>query len=244
MLFHRACRGREADSYTLFCKIRELGQDFVIRLRNDRIARVVDDETLDAEWSLLRTLATELTGKFERSVPLSKRGAKGITVRAKTHPPREARSAQLQYSATEVEIQRPRPLPAKDYPESLALWLVRVWEPEPPPGEQAIEWLLLTTESCETEAEIARVVDIYRSRWMIEDFFKALKTGCVLEERQLESRRALLNLLALTLPIAVHLLWLRTCARDTPDAPATEVLTPLQRKPPTDCLTARACSSS
>lgn len=219
---------READNYALFSEILQLGQNFVIRLRNDRIAREVDDEACDADWSQLRTIATELTGKFERLVPLSKRGAKGITTRAKTHPPREARCAELSYSATHVEVQRPRPLPANDYPPTLELWLVRVWEPNPPAGEQPIEWLLLTSEPCETEAEIARVVDIYRSRWMIEDFFKALKTGCALEDRQLESRRSLLNFFALMLPIAVHLLWLRTCARDTPDASATEVLTPLQ----------------
>ena len=73
-----------------------------------------------------------------------------------------------------------------------------------------------------------RVVDLYRSRWMIEDLFKTLKTICKLEERQFESRRALLNLLALFIPIAVHLLWLRACARDSPDVPATEVFTPVQ----------------
>lgn len=38
----------------------------------------------------------------------------------------------------------------------------------------------------------------------------------------------MLNLLAIFLPIAVHLLLLRSCARDTPDAPATDVLSPLQ----------------
>ncbi len=219
---------READDYTLFCRVLQLKQDFVIRLRNDRIAREADDETLDAEWSLLHTIAAEMTGEFCRMVPLSKRGAKGITVRAKTHPPREARCAKLHYGASEVELKRPRNLPADKYPSSLRLWLVRVWEETPPTGEAPVEWLLLTSEPCETVAEIARVVDIYRSRWMIEEFFKALKTGCALEERQLESRHALLNLLALFLPIAVHLLWLRTCARDTPDVPATEVLTPLQ----------------
>ena len=63
---------------------------------------------------------------------------------------------------------------------------------------------------------------------MIEEFFKALKTGCCIEERQLESRHALLNTLALFLPIAIHLLWIRTCARDAPDTDATELFTPLQ----------------
>jgi hypothetical protein len=219
---------READDYTLFWKVLQLQQDFVIRLRNDRMAREVGDEILDGEWSLLHVIAAEMTGEFCRMVPLSKRGAKGITVRAKTHPPREERCAKLHYGASEVELKKPRNLPADEYPPSLHLWLVRVWEEKPPAGEKAIEWLLLTSEPCEGATEIARVVDIYRSRWMIEDFNKALKTGCALEERQLESRHALLNLLALMIPIAVHLLWLRTCARDMPDAPATDVLTPLQ----------------
>lgn len=219
---------READSYTLFCKVLELGHGCVFRLRNDRSARLTDDEALGDEWSLLSVIASELQGTFERTVPLSKRGDKGIVARAKTHPPREARGAKLAYSAATVELKRPRTLPATKFPDSLHLSLVRVWEPAPPAGEKGVEWLLLTTESCETPAEILRVVDIYRSRWLIEEFFKALKTGCLLEQRQLESRHALLNLLALFLPIAVHLLLLRTCARDTPEVPATQVLTPLQ----------------
>ena len=86
----------------------------------------------------------------------------------------------------------------------------------------------MTTEPCETQEQILRVVDFYRARWLIEDFFKALKTGCAIESRQLESRSALLNTLALFLPIAVHLLWLRTCARDTPEAPATDAFSPVQ----------------
>lgn len=217
---------READSYALLCTVLELGDGCVFRIRNDRRARVDDDHGFEDEWSSLSEIASEMQGTLECMVPLSKRGDKGIG-RSKSHPPREARCARLHYSAKAIELKRPHRLPAK-LPQTLSLWLVRAWEPAPPDGEKPVEWLLLTTESCETAAEIVRVVDLYRSRWIIEDFFKALKTGCSLESRQLESRHALLNLLALFLPIAVHLLWLRTCARDTPDVPATEVLTPLQ----------------
>lgn len=219
---------READSYPLFCKVLELGDGCVFRIRNDRRARRVDDEDmLGDDWSSLSEIASAMQGTFERSVPLSKRGDKAAPATKKRHPPREARGAQLHYSAAEVELRRPHYQPAA-LPDSLHLWLVRVWEPQPPAGEPAVEWMLLTTEPCTTPAEIMRVVDIYRSRWMIEDFFKTLKTVCKLEERQFETRHALLNILALFLPIAVHLLWLRTCARDTPDVPATEVFTPLQ----------------
>jgi hypothetical protein len=71
-------------------------------------------------------------------------------------------------------------------------------------------------------------VDAYRCRWVIEEYFRALKSGCAFEKRQLESMHTLLNALALFVPIAWRLLALRTIGRDTPDTPATEVLTAVQ----------------
>jgi transposase-like protein/DDE family transposase len=217
---------READSYPLFSLVLQLGHGCVIRLRTDRRAKLVDDG-VDEDWSLLGEIAAEIEGNFERTVPLSKRGNKAAPAQLKTHPPRESRGARLHYGAVAVELKRPHYQPAS-LPESLELSLVRVWEPAPPEGEAPVEWLLLTTEPCKTPEEIMRVVDLYRARWVIEEFFKALKTGCAIESRQFETRHALLNTLALFLPIAVHLLWLRTCARDIPDAPATQAFTRLQ----------------
>jgi hypothetical protein len=217
---------READSYPLFCTVQQLGHGCVFRIRNDRRARLADDEFED-DWSSLSEIASGLQGKCERTVPLSKRGDKAPPAQLKTHPPREARGALLQYSATRVELRRPHYAPAS-LPQSLELWLVRVWEPNPPNGQAPVEWMLLTTEPCETAEDIIRVVDLYRARWIIEDYHKALKTGCLIQERQFESRHALLNVLALFIPIAVHLLWLRTCAREAPDAPATAAFTPMQ----------------
>jgi len=72
------------------------------------------------------------------------------------------------------------------------------------------------------------VVDAYRSRWLIEEFFKAIKTGCGYEKRQFESLHALLIMLATTIPVAWRLLALRWASRSRPDAPASEVLTDLQ----------------
>lgn len=220
---------READCYALFSQVEQLGQGFVIRLRNDRRARVDGEENYDDEdWSSLGRLAIEMKGVCTRNVPLSKRGAKRAPASLKTHPPRQSRCALLHFSAMQVEIPKPRHLTDTDAPEALSLGFVRVWEPHPPKGQPPVEWLLITNEPCQTPEQIVRVVDLYRCRWIIEDFFKALKTGCALEKRQLQSRHALLNALSIFLPIAVHLLWIRSSARDTPDAPATDVFTPLQ----------------
>jgi hypothetical protein len=217
---------READCYALFSQIQQLEQGFVVRLRTDRRAKQADDTDDDVDWSTLGKLATEMQGVCTREVPLSKRGAKRAPASLETHPPRESRNALLHFSAMKVEVAKPRY--AAGVPATMTLGFVRVWEPHPPEGQDAVEWLLITNEPCETPDEIVRVVDLYRCRWIIEEFFKALKTGCALEKRQFESRHALLNILMLFLPIAVHLLWIRTCARDTPDAPATDVFTPIQ----------------
>lgn len=105
---------------------------------------------------------------------------------------------------------------------------MRVWEPAPPEGEEPVEWILLTTEPVGTPDEAVRVVDWYRARWVIEEFFKALKTGCWYEKRQLETYEALLNVLAVFLPIAYHLLLLRTLSREGVRVPASSVLTRTQ----------------
>ena len=91
-----------------------------------------------------------------------------------------------------------------------------------------MEWLLYTTLPVDTKEQVLDVVDKYRARWAIEEFNAALKTGCAYEQREFETRDALLNILAISFPIACELLWLRSRARTDPDLPASEVLTPLQ----------------
>jgi DDE family transposase len=74
--------------------------------------------------------------------------------------------------------------------QELTLNVVRVWEPKPPRGAPAVCWMLYTSEPIDTAEQLLTIVDQYRSRWVIEEFFKALKTGCAFEKRQLESYRA------------------------------------------------------
>jgi hypothetical protein len=103
-----------------------------------------------------------------------------------------------------------------------------VYEPKPPQGQEPIEWVLYTTEPVSSASDVGDVVDIYRARWLIEECNKAIKTGCRYQERQFESRDALLVLLAMTLPIACELLRLRTSCRADPDQRAATILNPVQ----------------
>jgi hypothetical protein len=218
---------RESDSYDLMSQAIDAKQEFIFRVRVDRRSRGADAS--DSAWSTVKAVAAGCEGVLEREVALSRRRKKSAPGMNKAHPPRKGRAATLRFAATRVLIPRPQYL--KDpVPRTLALNLVHVIEVDPPGGEPPVEWLLYTTLPIETPNQVADVVDKYRSRWVIEEFNAALKTGCAYEEREFESRNALLTMLAISLPVACELLALRSRARTNPEAPATDVLTPVQIK--------------
>lgn len=205
---------RQADCYDLLVGMRD--SHFVVRIAHDRKVSTEDGT------SLLRDALKTSTAMLTREVVLSPRADSGG--RSKSHlPARDMRNAALVASASAVRLQRP---PAADptAPEELSLNVIQVLERDPPPGEAPVEWLLYTTLPISTAAEIEAAIDIYRTRWVIEEYFKSLKTGCALESRQLESREGLLNMLAISIPIAWRLLLLRHLARHAPEEPATATL--------------------
>jgi hypothetical protein len=213
---------RESDSYDLMSAVLAERGRFVFRVRVDARRGRTDEDGLD-DWSTVKQVAARCNGVLEREVALSTRKAKSAPGMNRTHPPRKGRMATLQFAATSIEI--PRPTYLRDpTPRTLRLNLVHVIEAAPPAGETPVEWLLYTTESIDTADQIAKVVDAYRTRWLIEEFNAALKTGCAYEAREFETRHALLTMLALSLPIASEILAIRSRARTSPDAPVSEVL--------------------
>jgi hypothetical protein len=211
---------REGDDYGVLAHLVGGHHRFVVR---SKVNRLLVAGAVDAPRKLDDVVA-RIDCEVGRTAPLAKRvDGKRSPVQKKIHPSRSARVAKLAIGAARVTLQRPTTLSGA-MPESLALNVVRVWEPKPPPNEPAVEWVLLTSESIETPADLERIVDAYRARWTIEEYFKALKTGCAYESRQLGDYDALVNALAFFAPIACHLLALRNEARRAPDAPATAVV--------------------
>ncbi len=109
-------------------------------------------------------------------------------------------------------------------PATLDINVVHVWEPEPPEGYEPVEWFLFTTEPIDTPQQQLAVVDHYRGRWVIEEYFKVLKSGCSFEKRQLEDYDGLVNLLATLAPIAYQTLLIRSESRRAPEEDGTKVL--------------------
>jgi hypothetical protein len=213
---------READIYALLAVLHERCDRFVIRLARDKKAR----EAPNAEPESLVQIATRAHGCVEIDVPVTARIPTTMPSTSKTFPPREARIARLEFAATSAQIHAPSY--AKQPEACLPIHVVHVREIGAPSGHDPVEWLLLTSESIATEANVREVVEIYRSRWVIEEFFKALKTGCAMEKRELESLHTLTNALALCIPIAYLLLALRHLARSSPQAPAQRVMSDTQ----------------
>lgn len=199
---------READSYRLFEHMRQLGADFVVRMRHDR--RVEDGHLTEALY--------DAPIKLRRTVPLSARRSK--TMPSYTHQGRAAREAKLVVRCATVRLQPPNYLRES---EPIELNVVQILEEDPPRGQEPISWVLATSLPVHTSAQVALVLDFYRARWLIEEFHKALKTGCMFEKRQLESFESITTLLAICYPIACELLQLRARARQT-NVPAAAVM--------------------
>jgi hypothetical protein len=211
---------READDFALFAQLVGAGDRFVIRLAHDRLL----DPTHAEGIHKLAQAVTRIDSIAQREVPLSRRPAGNRSPKQRRiHPAREGRMATLAFGSVSVVLRRPSTQP-KTLPATLTLQVARVWEIDTPQGESPVEWLLLTTEPAATDTQILQLVDWYRARWVIEEFFKAIKTGCAYDSRQLETLEGLLNVLATFLPVAWRLLRMRTQARVGPNAHATSVL--------------------
>jgi len=93
-----------------------------------------------------------------------------------------------------------------------------------PKGAARIEWQLLTTCPITNAQEAIEKVSWYAQRWQIEVIHKVLKSGCQIEQRQLETAQRLERILSLDLVVAWRILALCKAARQTPDDPISHWL--------------------
>jgi hypothetical protein len=130
---------------------------------------------------------------------------------------RPARCPHRLISATPLLVHPPHAKHGDHGREPLPMWVVRVWEPHPPKGAEAIEWLLLTNEPVANLPDAERVIGWYQTRWVIEELHKAMKTGCQVEEMQFTEPERLEPAIVLLTTVATTLLNLRA-ASQLPDA--------------------------
>jgi hypothetical protein len=205
---------QEADDYDVLSALHAAGLHYVIRVDPTR-------RTAEAMRPMKEVLARQ-PGTLFRTVPVTPRSPKTASRTRGRYPARTERHATLQVRWATVHLKRSSHNDTALV--TLTVQAVHVVEPAPPPGEVPIEWMLVTSEPVQTLEDATAMVDHYRARWLIEEYFKALKTGCAFEKRQLTSLPALLRALALFVPLAWRLLVLRHLGRAPQLHPVGDVL--------------------
>ena len=155
----------------VFCHLIEQQSDWVIR--SAQLHRTVFDEAGE-KTDVRRLLAAQpCLGTYDLKV----RVAKG----------RSSRTAHMEVRAVQATIRKPKRmtpwLKSIDF-EEVTQWIVEAREVNAPKGTEALHWVLWTSLPIASFAAAWTVIEYYEKRWLIEEYHKAIKTGCRLESRQ------------------------------------------------------------
>jgi hypothetical protein len=188
---------READIYDFIAAPRRANAHLLIRATHNR--RVAHEA--EYLWEAIRQSP--------------KRGEIWVEL-ARTHerPTRRARLA-IRYAPLEIKPPRHHLHAAELAP--IAMQVILAEEEDAPPGMEPVCWLLLTTLPVDSLPQAVQVITWYTYRWLIERYHFVLKSGCRLEELQLETAARIQRALATYCIVAWRLLWLTYEARRQPD---------------------------
>jgi Transposase DNA-binding/Transposase DDE domain len=185
------------------------GKEYVVRSKHNRRICLEDGTT------------TKLHD-YARSLPLLAQHTIEVGATAQ-RPARQARVAVAWGKITLLVPKQPR---GETRRVPLTTWVIRVRETDAPAGVEPLEWILLTNVPVQTPADAWERIGWYEVRWVIEEYHKALKTGCGVEKLQLTTEDRLQPAIAVLSVVALHLLNLRDASRraDACTRPATEVV--------------------
>ena len=200
---------READIYELFMLPRRPKSEFLIRANHDRTVKsTLEHQQLERLQQAIRQVH-----------PCGQ-----LTLEVRRHPEREARFATLTLRATTLELQPPATHLERQRLQPLRLQVILAEEENPPSGIKPVSWLLLTTLAVTCFEDVVQCLRWYSYRWLIERYHYVLKSGCRLEQLQLESADRIHRALATYTIVAWRLLWMTYLARYHPDTSAATVL--------------------
>jgi len=182
---------REGDIYEHFAR-RPANVELIVRASWDRQIKLTSGKSarLFAFGDSLPKVA-----RFSATIPAA--------------PGRKERTAQLVLRFSPVTLCRPHPSPAPDLPDTIGLTMVDVREVSSTHDGKPIHWRLLTTRVLTTPDQARRIVDLYRKRWTIEEFFRTLKTaGFDIEEAGIGQPDVMIKFVAAAAVAAVTIMQL------------------------------------
>ncbi|HZC94842.1 MAG TPA: IS4 family transposase [Bradyrhizobium sp.] len=139
-----------------------------------------------------------------------------FTVKIPAAPGRKARVTELAVRFSRVVLRKPLHGAAPDLPATITLTMVDVRETSKPEDGKPIHWRLLTTHEVTSLGEARRIVDLYRLRWTIEEFFHTLKTaGFDIEAADIGDPQVMIKFVAAAAVAAVTVMQLVKARDDT-----------------------------
>jgi hypothetical protein len=200
---------QESDIYEHFAR-RPQKVDLLVRSRHNRKIET-DPEVADA---LLFPFINGLPerGRFRVKIPAA--------------PSRKERVAELAIRFSPVTLRRPK-FAARDLAKKIRLTLVDVREVSTPEDSEPIHWRLLTTHEVTNLSQARRIVDLYRMRWTIEEFFRTLKTGSLnIEDADIGDPQVMMKLVAAAAITAVTVMQLVKARDGTSEQQLMDIFEP------------------
>lgn len=202
---------RESDIYEQFAR-RPDNVDLIVRACQNRRIEMPSGKA-----------ASALLFSFIDALP--EQGRLAITIPAA--PGRPARVAQLALRFSPIVLRKPLHGAADDLPNTVALTAVDIRETSPPAAGEPVHWRLLTTHAVTDLGAARRVLDLYRRRWIIEEFFRTLKTaGFNLEDADIGDPPAMINFAAAVTVAAVTVMQLVQARDGTTGQSLTDAFDP------------------
>jgi hypothetical protein len=219
----------EADIYELLVQgtSEPSSAEWIVRACQDRNLEVEKDEGETAPSHLREELLAEGV-LFTKTITVRGRKAKLSCDDHGRRQPRESRKAEVEVRAARVTLRPPWRSGQKLPPVSVNAILVR--ETNPPAGDVPVEWLLLTSLSVDNGEAVRQAIEYYCVRWMIEIFFRTLKSGCRAEERRFETIDRQLRCLAVYLIVAWRTLYVCRLGQACPDISCEAIFEPAEWK--------------
>jgi len=212
----------EADIYELFSEPRGAPSlHWLIRACQDRALHAEEGEHLRQQ-----VLATPVL--YQVDLKIRGRKAKTAVEDRARRQNRVTRRATVEVRAKTLTL-RPPYRPDRKLPP-VTVNVVLVHEPNPPPGEPPVEWMLVTTLPIATPEQVRTIVAYYCVRWSIEVLFRTLKSGCRIERRRLEHIDRVLPCLGVYLIVAWRTLFVCHVGRECPDLDCEAVFEPSEWK--------------
>jgi len=213
----------EADIYEC---LEPRGVDWIVRACQDRALRGEGGQPTTGKHLREKVLTQPVL--FRHTVQVRGRKAKVACETRPRRQPRQSRQAEVEVRAARVTLRPPwranRQLPA------VTVNVVLVREEDPPKDDEPVEWLLLTSLPVEDVEQVGQVIQYYCVRWMIEVFFRVLKSGCRVEQRRFEHIDRLLSCLAVYLIVAWRTLYVCRLGRGCPEINCEAVFEPAEWK--------------